>query len=156
MSTQALALAEVENTQDPLPGTVIEAIVLVTGQDSDLSFSSSSTAISIKDKDIILQPLSSAEQPVLYNLIFRAGEGVALFATPAVEFSKDDKNASLAINPDAFGMDFLLSFVNNLSPNDLSVSYDFTIAWIPSGEQLAPAVRRVITDPAIVLDPPNS
>jgi hypothetical protein len=163
MSTQAYAVAEMESTEEPLTGTVIEATVLVTAQGSDdLSFSSSSSAISIKDKDITLQPLSSQEQPVLYNLIFRAGPGVALFATPAAEFHKDGKDVALAINPSEVGQDFRLSFVNNLPVAGPSASYAFDISWMPSSDapmaQLVPpmSMRRVTTDPTILLDPPNS
>lgn len=159
MSTQAYAVAEAESIEEQAieTPTVIEATVTVDALGAeDLSFSSSSPAISIKDKDITLKPLSSEQQPVLYNLVFLAGEGISRFDTPAAEFRKDEKNAALAINPGAFGQEFSLSFVNNLAPNSVPVFYDFDISWLKSVEQGAQVVRRRVTDPTILLDPPNS
>jgi hypothetical protein len=162
MSTQAHAVAELESIEEQVAGTktVIEATVIVTAVGpADLSFSSSSPAISIKDKDITLQPLSSQQQPVLYNLLFLVGEGIRSFDTPAAEFRTDEKKAALAVNPGGFGQEFSLSFINDLAPASEPVLYDFDISWIASvepGVEGALVVRRRVTDPTIVLGPPNS
>lgn len=158
MSTQAQALvAEVESLEELVVSkTVIDATILVTAVGpEDLVFSSSSPAISIDGNDVTLQPLSSKEQPVLYNLRFVAGFGVELFLTPAATFG--EQQGTLAVNPGDLGRDFRLSFVNDLGPL-AKVSYDFTIHWAqpnPDGSQSA-FVQRVATDPTIILEAPNS
>ncbi|HKH49653.1 MAG TPA: hypothetical protein VKM72_33755 [Thermoanaerobaculia bacterium] len=157
MSTQAQALvAEVESIEELVTHkTVIEAKILVTALGSEeLSFSSFSPAISINGRDITLKPSSSTEQPVLYNLKFEAGSGVELFLTPAATFG--EKQGALAVNPADLGREFHLCFVNDLGPL-AKVSYDFDIHWAEPDTGLQSSfVRRVATDPTIILEAPNS
>jgi hypothetical protein len=158
MSTQAQALvAEVDRIEE-VTGTKVEATILVIAVGSDdLAFSSSSPDISIDGKQIFLKPSSSGKQPILYDLAFQAGSGVASFSVPAVTFGREDKKGAIAVNPDDFRQEFRLSFVNDIPPGDRRELFEFNISWTPAIlADLGEVVRRVITDPTILLDPPNS
>lgn len=158
MSTYAQALvAEAERIEE-IAGTMIEATILVTAVGSeDLAFSSSSPGVSIDGKQIVLKPSSSEKQPILYNLTFQAGAGVASFTVPAVTFGREEKKGAIAVNPDDLGQAFRLSFVNDLVPGDPREPYEFNISWTPAIlADLGQVVRRVTTDPTIILEAPNS
>jgi hypothetical protein len=159
MSRQAQALLDAIGILEEA-GTTVDAKVTVTAAGGDdLVFTTSDPAVKIAGKQIFLQPASSGEQPVFYNLTFEAGTGVERFQTPAATFGREEKKGTFAVNPLNAGQEFLLSFVNDLPPLAVKTVFEFLVHWEPSGGAWLKRSQKKLgrsTDPTIILDPPNS
>lgn len=161
MSTQALALSieEEDSASQNLAdsGTTVAATITVNavdGQNIELSLDTTSPGVTVVGTNVILEPTSSTQLPVTYNLTFQAGTGIKSFATPAAEIWVSSAEAiAIAVNPtNTPATTFVMSFVNNLAPTDNARAYSFDILYTSTG--LEEKVR--LKDPTILLDPPNN
>jgi hypothetical protein len=154
MSTQALALSvEEESPSQKLvesTGITVTATITVTAGAGGLAFSSSNPLVKAHGTDIKLEPTSSTEGPVTYNLIFVAGEGIASFEDPAAEISIDGIKARFNVSP-ATTTSFSMTFVNDLPVGHHPIPIEFFVNW---ETPLLELFRS--EDPTIILDPPKS
>lgn len=155
MSTSpALAVQEDADLEMAFLGSPINAEIEVTLDGSTVTFSTTSTQITVAGSTIILAPQSGMNPPVAYRLMLVPAN--FSFASPAAEvFTGGSQDVGVLVYPDSEG-NVDLGVVNNIPASGTARAMSFDLFQQGTNNKIVSirALDRAI-DPTIVLEPPS-
>lgn len=156
MSTSPALLVDEEADLEPAAflQSPIVAEITVTLNGSTVTFTTTSTQITVTGSTIILAPQSGMTPPVAYRLML-VPSGFT-FASPAAEvFTGGSQDVGVLVYPDSEG-DVDLGVVNNIPASGTARAMSFDLFTQGPNSRIVSmrSLDRTI-DPTIVLEPPS-